>query len=196
MSFEFLPDPVLPEVMIVRPKRLGDARGWFSEIYNEAAFRGAGIDVRFIQDNQSRSEQAGTLRGLHFQAPPHAQAKLVRCTRGRMLDVIVDIRRGSPRFGLHTAFELSEAGGTQVFVPEGFAHGFCTLGPGTEVTYKVSAGYAPGSDLGIAYDDPALAIAWPFEAGELTLSDRDRKHPRLAELPDLFSNAYETSHKE
>jgi dTDP-4-dehydrorhamnose 3,5-epimerase len=196
MSLDVSPDPVLPEVLIVRPKRLGDARGWFSEIYNEAAFRAAGVDVRFIQDNQSRSEQAGTLRGLHFQAPPHAQAKLVRCTRGRMLDVIVDIRKGSPRFGRYTALELSEADGTQVFVPTGFAHGFCTLEPGTEVTYKVSAGYAPGSDLGVAFDDPALGIAWPFPAAEMTLSDRDRKHPRLAELPDYFSQAFETTNKD
>ncbi|MDP3461086.1 MAG: dTDP-4-dehydrorhamnose 3,5-epimerase [Hyphomonas sp.] len=196
MNFDISPDPVLPEVLIVRPKRLGDSRGWFSEIYNEAAFRGAGIDARFIQDNQSRSELAGTLRGLHFQSPPHAQAKLVRCTRGRMLDVIVDIRKGSPRFGRHTALELGEAEGTQVFVPEGFAHGFCTLEPGTEVTYKVSAGYAPGSDLGVAFDDPALGIAWPLPAAEMTLSDRDRKHPRLAELPDYFSQAFETTNKD
>jgi dTDP-4-dehydrorhamnose 3,5-epimerase len=176
-------------VLIVRPTRLGDARGWFSEIYNEAAFRAAGVEARFIQDNQSRSELAGTLRGLHFQGPPHAQAKLVRCTRGRLLDVIVDIRKGSPRFGQHTTLELSEAEEKQVFVPEGFAHGFCTLEPGTEVTYKVSAGYAPGSDFGLAFDDPALAIAWPFPVGELTLSDRDRKHPRLAALPDYFGQA-------
>ncbi len=189
MSLDVSPDPVLPEVLIVRLKRLGDPRGWFSEIYNEAAFRAAGIDARFIQDNQSRSELAGTLRGLHFQAPPHAQAKLVRCTRGRMLDVIVDIRKGSPRFGLHTTLELSEAECTQVFVPEGFAHGFCTLEPGTEVTYKVSAGYAPGSDFGLAFDDPALAIAWPVAQGDLKLSDRDRKHPRLADLPDYFGQA-------
>lgn len=196
MALDVLPDPVLPEVLIVRPGRQGDTRGWFSEIYNEAAFLEAGIDARFIQDNQSRSEHAGTLRGLHFQSPPHAQAKLVRCTRGRLLDVIVDIRKGSPRFGRHTKLELSEAEGTQVFVPEGFAHGFCTLEPGTEVTYKVSAGYAPGSDLGIAFDDSALGIVWPYPPGELTLSDRDRKHPRLAELPDYFRQAFAKTSKE
>jgi len=192
MALDVLPDPVLPEVLIVRPGRQGDTRGWFSEIYNEAAFLEAGIDARFIQDNQSRSEHAGTLRGLHFQAPPHAQAKLLRCMRGRLLDVIVDIRKGSPRYGRHTSLELTEAEGTQVFVPKGFAHGFCTLEPGTQVNCKVSALYAPGSDFCLAFDDPALAIAWPFAAAALTLSDRDRKHPLLAELPDHFGPAFET----
>jgi len=196
MSLTVMPDPVLPEVLHVRAARHGDARGWFSETYNEAAFRAAGISAPFVQDNHSRSAEAGTLRGLHYQAPPYAQAKLVRCTRGRLLDVIVDIRKGSPRFGRHTTLELSEAEGTQVFVPEGFAHGFCTLEPGTEVTYKVSAGYAPGSDFGLAFDDPALGIAWPFLATELTLSDRDRKHPRLAELPDYFGQAFAKTSKD
>ena len=196
MSLDVSPDPVLPEVLIVRPKRLGDVRGWFSEIYNEAAFRAAGVEARFIQDNQSRSELAGTLRGLHFQAPPHAQAKLVRCTRGRLLDVIVDIRKASQRFGRHTTLELSEASATQVYVPVGFAHGFCTLEPGTEVTYKVSAGFAPGSDFGLAFDDPALGIAWPFPAGDLTLSDRDRKHPHLSKFPDYFGQAFAQTGKD
>lgn len=191
-----MPDPVLPEVLHVRAPRLGDARGWFSETYNEAVFRAAGFTAPFVQDNHSRSAEAGTLRGLHYQAPPAAQAKLVRCTRGRLLDVIVDIRKASPRFGRHTTLELSEADATQVYVPVGFAHGFCTLEPGTEVTYKVSAGYAPGSDFGLAFDDPALSIAWPFPAGDLTLSNRDRKHPRLSELPDYFGQAFAQTGKD
>lgn len=189
MSLSVTPDPVLPEVLHVRPARHGDARGWFSETYSEAAFRAAGIAAHFIQDNHSRSAEAGTLRGLHYQAPPHAQAKLVRCVRGRLLDVIVDIRSGSPNFGQHTAFELGEASGLQVFVPEGFAHGFCTLEPGTEVLYKVTSPYAPQSDFGIAFDDPALGIRWPFPAEALTLSARDRVHPRLADAKPVFAFA-------
>ena len=130
------------------------------------------------------SEKAGTLRGLHFQVPPDAQAKLVRCTRGRILDVVVDIRKDSPRFGRWSQFEISAESGAQVYVPAGFAHGFCTLEPSTEISYKVTAYYARESDFGIAFDDPALAIRWPYPPGELTLSDRDRKHPRLSELAD------------
>ena len=189
MSLTVTPDPVLPEVLHVRAALHGDARGWFSETWNEAAFRAAGIPAHFVQDNHSRSAEAGTLRGLHYQAPPAAQAKLVRCVRGRLVDVIVDIRKGSPRFGRSTAFELSEADGLQVFVPEGFAHGFCTLEPGTEVIYKVTSYYAPAQDFGIAFDDPALAIRWPFPADRLTLSERDRKHPRLAAAPAHFEYA-------
>lgn len=189
MSLSVTPDPVLPEILLVRPARHGDARGWFSETFNEAAFRAAGIPAEFVQDNHSRSAEAGTLRGLHYQAPPKAQAKLVRCVRGRLMDVVVDIRAGSPRFGRHTAFELSEADPLQVFVPEGFAHGFCTLEPGTEVIYKVTDYYAPAQDFGIAFDDPALGIHWPFPVSGLTLSERDRKHPPLAEAPVYFSFA-------
>lgn len=189
MSLTVTPDPVLPEILHVRPARHGDARGWFSETWSEAAFRAAGIPVHFVQDNHSRSAEAGTLRGLHYQAPPHAQAKLVRCVRGRLLDVVVDIREGSPNFGRHTAFELDEAGGVQAFVPEGFAHGFCTLEPGTEVIYKVTRPYAPESDFGIAFDDPALGIPWPFPVEALTLSARDRVHPRLADAARVFAFA-------
>lgn len=186
-----MPDPALPEVLHLRAARHGDARGWFSETFNEAAFRAAGVPAEFVQDNHSRSAEAGTLRGLHYQSPPHAQGKLLRCVRGRLLDVIVDIRAGSPRFGQHTAFELDEAGGAQVYVPEGFAHGFCTLEPGTEVIYKVTRYYAPEHDFGIAFDDPALGIRWPFPAEALTLSARDRKHPRLAAAPPHFAFAGE-----
>ncbi len=187
MSLNVTPDPVLPEVLHLRPVRHGDARGWFSETFNAAAFRAAGVTAEFVQDNHSRSAEAGTLRGLHYQSPPHAQGKLLRCVRGRLLDVVVDIRAGSPRFGQHTAFELDETGGAQVYVPEGFAHGFCTLEPGTEVIYKVTRYYAPEHDFGIAFDDPALGINWPFPAEALTLSARDRKHPALAAAPKHFS---------
>lgn len=186
MPLDVSPDPVLPEVLHLRPVRHGDARGWFSETFNEAAYRAAGLASQFVQDNHSRSADPGTLRGLHYQAPPHAQGKLLRCVRGRLLDVIVDIRAGSPRFGKHTAFELDGESGLQVFVPGGFAHGFCTLEPGTEVIYKVTSYYAPEHDYGIAFDDPALGIRWPFPAQALTLSARDRKHPRLAAAPSHF----------
>jgi dTDP-4-dehydrorhamnose 3,5-epimerase len=189
MSLNVMPDPVLPEVLHVRAPRHGDARGWFSETYNERAFRAAGFTAPFVQDNHSRSAEAGTLRGLHYQAPPHAQAKLVRCTRGRLLDVVVDIRAGSPRFGKATLVTLVEADGLQLFVPEGFAHGFCTLEAGSEVMYKVTAYYAPEHDFGIAFDDPALGLAWPYPLEALTLSARDRKHPRLDEAPRHFEFA-------
>lgn len=187
MAPEFICDPMLEGVVHVRPVRHGDARGWFSETYNRAVFADAGIRVVFVQDNQSGSMAAGTLRGLHFQAPPFAQAKLVRCVRGRVLDVVVDLRSGSPTFGRHTRAELTAEGGEQIFIPEGFAHGFCTLEAGCEVAYKVTAPYAREVDLGVAHDDPALAIDWPFPSGQMTLSDRDRSLPLLAQLPDYFT---------
>jgi dTDP-4-dehydrorhamnose 3,5-epimerase len=187
MSLKITPDPVFPDVLHIRPVRHGDARGWFSEVYNEEAFREAGIPAHFVQDNHSRSDFPGTLRGLHFQAPPDAQAKLVRCVRGRILDVVVDIRPGSPTFGRSSAFEMTADAGEQVYVPEGFAHGFCTLESGTEIAYKVTAYYARASDFGIAFDDPALGIDWPFPHDQLTLSDKDKAHPRLADLPAYFA---------
>ena len=187
MTLSVTSDPVLPEVLHVRSARHGDGRGWFTETYSEAAFRSAGIPARFVQDNHSRSAEAGTLRGLHYQAPPAAQAKLVRCPRGRFIDVVVDIRAGSPRFGRHTAVTLTEENGLQLFVPEGFAHGLCTLDPDTEVIYKVTAHYSPEADFGIAFDDPSLGITWPFPLQALTLSARDRKHPRLADAPRHFA---------
>ncbi|MBI1393441.1 MAG: dTDP-4-dehydrorhamnose 3,5-epimerase [Alphaproteobacteria bacterium] len=189
MTLQVTPDPVLPEIIHIRPARHGDARGWFSEVYNEALFERAGIKARFVQDNQSLSEHAGTVRGLHFQAPPSAQAKLVRCLRGRIFDVAVDIRAGSPTFGHYTAFEIAAETGAQVYIPEGFAHGFCTLEPATEIAYKVSRYYDRQYDFGIAFDDPALGIVWPFAADQLTLSARDRIHPRLAEAPPHFTFA-------
>jgi dTDP-4-dehydrorhamnose 3,5-epimerase len=177
----------IPDVKIIESRRLGDHRGFFSETYSRPAFLAVGIDLDFVQDNHSLSERIGTLRGLHFQAAPYAQDKLVRCPRGRMLDVAVDIRRGSPTFGAHVAVELSADNWRQLLVPKGFAHGFITLEPATEVFYKITAPYSPAHDHGLAYDDPALNIAWPPQPGGPVLSDKDRLHPKLADLPDYFT---------
>jgi dTDP-4-dehydrorhamnose 3,5-epimerase len=176
----------LPDVVVVTPKRFGDDRGFFSEVFNAKAFTEALGDVTFVQDNHSLSATPGTLRGLHYQTEPHAQGKLVRCARGRILDVAVDIRRSSPTFGQHVAVELSAENWSQLWVPPGFAHGFCTLVPDCEVLYKVTALYAPANDCGIAWDDPDLGIAWPVKAGEATLSAKDGKHPRLKDQPHVF----------
>jgi dTDP-4-dehydrorhamnose 3,5-epimerase len=177
----------LPEVKAIKPKRFGDARGFLSEVYNQREFLDAGIEHVFVQDNHSHSASKGTVRGLHFQTPPFAQAKLVRVTRGRVLDVALDLRRSSPTFGRHVAVELSAANWLQLLVPVGFAHGFCTLEDETEVLYKVSAYYAAAHDKGIAWDDPALGIPWPVSAAGAILSDKDQRQPRLADSPDLFS---------
>ena len=179
-------DSALPDVKIVTPQRHGDHRGFFSETWSRAAFAETGIDLDFVQDNHSLSAAVGTLRGLHFQSPPFAQDKLVRVTRGRILDVAVDIRASSPSFGRHVAVELSAANWKQLLVPVGFAHGFVTLEPDTEVQYKVTAPYAPENDHGLAFDDPALGIDWGLPLSALTLSDKDRKHPRLAEMLRYF----------
>jgi dTDP-4-dehydrorhamnose 3,5-epimerase len=173
-------------VKIITPRRFGDARGWFSEVYSKKLFGEAGIELDFVQDNHSASSTKGTLRGLHFQTPPFAQDKLVRVTQGRILDVAVDLRRSSPTFGQHVAVELSQENGRQLLVPVGFAHGFCTLEDDTEVLYKVTNYYAPAHDFGLAWDDPELGIAWPVASGEAILSDKDRAHPRLADLKWLF----------
>lgn len=177
----------IPDVKVLTPKRHGDHRGFFSEVYKRSEMEAAGIDLAFVQDNHSLSGPVGTLRGLHFQSPPHAQTKLVRVARGRILDVAVDIRRSSPTFGHHVAVELSAENWKQIFVPAGFAHGFVTLEPGTEVLYKVDALYAPANDHGLAYDDPALCIDWRLPIDHLVLSEKDRKHPRLADLPAYFA---------
>ncbi|MCB8818944.1 dTDP-4-dehydrorhamnose 3,5-epimerase [Microvirga rosea] len=172
----------LQDVKIISTKTFADARGVFIETYNHSSFAAAGIGETFVQDNFSLSIHKGTVRGLHFQLPPFGQAKLVRVGRGRILDVVVDLRRGSSTFGKHVAVELSAANRLQIFVPVGFAHGFCTLEPDTEVHYKVSAPYSPAHDRGLAWDDPALAIAWPVAAEQAILSDKDTRHPRLADL--------------
>ncbi|ATR19528.1 dTDP-4-dehydrorhamnose 3,5-epimerase (plasmid) [Roseomonas sp. FDAARGOS_362] len=177
----------LPEVRILRPKRFGDHRGFFSEVYNRARFAEAGIDIDFMQDNHSLSADVGTVRGLHFQSPPFAQDKLVRVVRGAILDIVVDIRRSSPNFGRHVSVELSAENWAQLLVPIGFAHGFCTLQPDSEVIYKVSAHYAPENDHGLAWDDPDLGIEWPVTKEAAILSAKDRQHPRLADLPLYFA---------
>lgn len=172
----------IPEVKLVTPRRFADARGFFSETYTRRAFAAAGIADDFVQENQSYSAEAGTLRGLHFQPPPHAQAKLVRCLRGRIWDVAVDLRRASPTFGRHVAAELSPDNWRQLYIPAGFAHGFVTLEPDTEVLYQVTAYYAPECDRGIAWDDPDLALAWPLAGREPLLSEKDRRQPRLKDV--------------
>jgi dTDP-4-dehydrorhamnose 3,5-epimerase len=176
----------LPEVIEIRPVRHSDARGFFSEIFRESVLREHGIDLPFVQENHSLSVDRGVVRGLHFQIPPEGQAKLVRVTAGAIVDVAVDIRHGSPRFGRHVAVVLSAAAGNQLYVPEGFAHGFCTIEPNTEICYKVSRYYSREHDSGMAWDDPALGIRWPVAEGAALLSDKDRHARRLAELPPYF----------
>src|SRR5213080_3715774 len=162
----------IAEVKEIRPVRHRDPRGFFSEIFREDVLRQHGIDVSFVQENHSLSVDRGVVRGLHFQIPPAAQAKLVRVAAGAILDVAVDIRAGSPSYGRHVAVRLSAAEGNQLFVPEGFAHGFCTVEPNTEVIYKVNRYYSPEHDRGILWNDPALGIAWPVGEGEAVLSDK------------------------
>lgn len=172
-------------VQIIRPKRHGDARGWFSETYSEPAFAALGITCRFVQDNHSLSVPAFTLRGLHFQTPPYGQDKLVRCIRGRIFDVVVDVRRGSPTYGQWVSAELSAENGHQLFVPIGFAHGFLTLEHECEVIYKVSNTYAPDHDGGIRWD--SVGIDWPLPEGAAPeLSTKDIKLPDLAEFDSPF----------
>lgn len=174
----------LSGLLLITPKRLGDHRGFFSETFRKDALAAAGFTAEFVQDNQSLSVETGVLRGLHFQTPPFAQDKLVRVLRGRILDVAVDIRKGSPTFGRHVAVELSADNWQQLLVPKGFAHGFCTLEPNTEVAYKVSNYYAPQCDKGLLWNDPALGIDWPVT--DPILSDKDTRHPVLSalDLPD------------
>ena len=179
-------DTAIPAVKIITPRRHGDHRGFFSEVYKQSDMAAAGIDLVFVQDNHSLSAQVGTLRGLHFQSAPFAQDKLVRVAKGSVLDVAVDLRASSPTFGKHVAIELSAANWRQLLVPIGFAHGFVTLEPDTEVLYKVTAPYGPANDHGLAFDDPALGVDWRLPHGALVLSDKDRKHPRLADLPRYF----------
>lgn len=173
-------------IKLIKPRRFADDRGWFSETYNARTYAALGVTVAFCQDNHSMSRPAGVLRGLHFQRPPHAQAKLVRCVRGAIWDVAVDIRTGSPTFGRFVATELTAENGWQLFVPEGFAHGFVTLAPDTEVEYKVSDFYSPDCDGGLIWNDPDLAVPWPLADGAPILSDKDQKLPRLSEFENPF----------
>jgi len=177
----------IPGLLVLRPPRTSDERGFFAETFRRSRMVQHGLPADWVQDNHSLSRHRGTVRGLHFQVPPRAQAKLVRVTAGRVFDVAVDLRRTSLTYGRHAAFELSAADGDQLFVPVGFAHGFCTLEPDTEVLYKVTDYYSPEHDRGLRWDDPALGIVWPVAAGEAVLSDRDRQHPLLADLPGYFS---------
>jgi dTDP-4-dehydrorhamnose 3,5-epimerase len=173
---------------LITPRRFADDRGWFCETFHAARYAELGIAVAFCQDNQSMSYRRGTLRGLHFQREPHAQAKLVRCVSGRVFDVVVDVRRDSPTFGQWAGAELTSAVGEQMFVPAGYAHGFLTLEDECEVGYKVDSFYAPDSEGGIAWDDPQLAIDWPLDPGERPLlSAKDSRLPTLAAAEVRFA---------
>ena len=171
----------IPEVLLITPKRHGDARGWFSETWSRRTLAEAGIEADFVQDNQAFNARRGTLRGLHFQRAPHPQAKLVRVLKGAIYDVAVDIRDGSPSFGRWVAAELTAERGEQLFVPRGFAHGYCTLSDDCELFYKVDGLYAPETEGGLIWNDPDLAIPWPLQ-GEPVLSDKDKLLPTLAQL--------------
>lgn len=169
------------------PTKVEDDRGFFSEIYSEKQFSPLIGDVTFVQDNLSLSRAKGTVRGLHFQSPPFAQGKLVRVSRGAIFDVAVDIRAGSATFGKFVSVTLSAENWAQLWIPPGFAHGFCTLEPYTEITYKVTNFYSRTHDFGLAWNDPALGIPWPISSGDAILSDKDRTQPLLAELPSYFT---------
>lgn len=177
----------IPDVKIIEPKRHGDNRGFFSEVYNRKSLRElAGIDADFVQDNHSLSAEKGVVRGLHYQLPPMALHKLVRVVRGSILDVAVDIRRGSPTFGRHVKAILSAENWRQLFVPIGFAHGFVTLEVNTEVCYKVSDYWSAELERGIRWNDPELNIDWGIEPDKAILSARDSRHPPLAQVVDLM----------
>ena len=176
-------------VVLLQPHRFGDARGWFAETYSTRSFAPALGDTVFVQDNQAFSAARGTLRGLHFQRPPEPQAKLVRVIKGRIFDVAVDLRAGSPTYGRWAGVTLTAAAGEQLFVPRGFAHGYCTLEPDTEVAYKVDCFYAPDCDAGLAWDDPTLAIAWPIPPHEAILSGKDKTLPAFKDFISPFSYA-------
>ncbi len=172
--------------VLIAPGRIADHRGFFSETFRADLLAADGIDAAFVQDNHVRSAVRGVLRGLHFQVSPRAHGKLVRVARGSVLDVCVDLRHGSSTFGRHVAVELSATNWRQMWVPVGFAHGYVTLETDTEVLYKTTDYYAPQHERGLAWDDPALAIDWRVPLGEVTLSEKDRKQPRLAELGVVF----------
>ena len=176
----------LPGVVMLTPRRFGDARGFFSEVYNRNAYAGFGIDVEFVQDNHSLSREVGVVRGLHFQLPPHAQAKLVRVGAGRVLDVAVDIRRGSPTYGRWVGVELSADAGNQLYIPVGFLHGFAVLEPNSELLYKCSDFYAPDCDGAVRFDDPDIGIDWGIDPKAAILSDKDAKAPFLKDFVSPF----------
>ncbi len=174
-------------VLILQPKKHGDARGFFSETFKASVLAAHGVQHVWDQDNHAFSTRRDIIRGLHFQGPPSAQAKLLRVVRGAILDVAVDIRTGSPTYGQHVAVELSADNWLQLYVPVGMAHAYCTLTEETEVLYKTTAEYAPSTEGGLAWDDPDLAIAWPVDAAGALLNDRDKAWPRLKDLRSPFS---------
>jgi dTDP-4-dehydrorhamnose 3,5-epimerase len=173
----------LPEVLLITPKRHGDARGWFAETWSRKTLAEAGVDADFVQDNQAFNARRGTVRGLHFQQAPHPQAKLIRVLKGAILDVAVDVRPGSATYGRWVSARLTAEGGEQLFVPRGFAHGYVTLVDDTELFYKVDGLYAPQTEGGVIWNDPDLGVDWGFGADEVVLSDKDRVLPRLKDMP-------------
>jgi dTDP-4-dehydrorhamnose 3,5-epimerase len=177
----------LPGVMLLVPRRFGDDRGFFAETWSRRVLAEAGIDIDFVQDNHSLSATPGTVRGLHFQSPPHAQDKLVRCGRGVLFDVAVDIRVGSPTYGKWVGYELSAENGHQLLIPRGFLHGFMTCAPDTEIVYKCSDFYAPDCDGAVRWDDPDLAIDWPHVGAMPILSAKDAAAPLMADFASPFS---------
>lgn len=176
----------IPDVLLITPARHGDARGFFSESWNKERLTSHGIDLDFVQDNHSMSATVGTVRGLHFQSPPHAQAKLVRCGRGRLFDVAVDIRKGSPTYGQWVGAELSFENGAQLLVPAGFLHGFSTREPDTEICYKCTDYYAPECDGAVWFDCPDIGIDWGLGDVEPQLSPKDAAAPALAKFDSPF----------
>jgi len=175
----------LPRIIV--PKRYVDERGWFSETFHDQRLSAIGILCRFVQDNQSSSKRKGTLRGLHFQLPPAAQAKLVTVLKGRILDVAVDVRQGSPTFGQYVSAELSSESGHQVYIPIGFAHGFLTLEDDVVVAYKTSNYYEPAYESGIRWNDPDIAFPWPMKNASIIISDKDRRLPLLRQFASPFA---------
>ena len=175
----------IPGVVIIKPRIFEDPRGYFFESFNHKEFKDKVADVDFVQDNESKSSR-GVMRGLHFQRPPHAQAKLVRCVRGRVIDVAVDIRKGSPTYGKHVAVELTEDNHLQFFIPRGFAHGFAVLSDEAVFQYKCDNYYCPEADGGISIEDDTLSIDWQMAVSEALLSDKDKKHPLLSDFDSPF----------
>jgi dTDP-4-dehydrorhamnose 3,5-epimerase len=179
----------IPDVKILEPERFGDQRGFVSETYNRRTLANRGIELEFVQDNQSLSRPKGTVRGLHYQSPPFAQDKLIRVVRGSILDIAVDLRLGSPTYGKHVAALISAKAWNQILVPIGFAHGFCTLEADTEIIYKVTNYYSPEHDTGVLWNDPELGIEWPVSDETCVLSPKDRGLPRLRDIISPFAYA-------